>query len=746
MLCAGLPLLAASAHGQTVPPPQTATLRGVVLDRADGAPIADVSVQLQDSRQSATTDARGRFELRDVQPGSRTVYVSIVGFILVKRQIAITAGQTAELTITLTEGTGTYTEDVTVLAERFREHERAVVAQQVLGSADVQNLRSLVTNDPMRAVQALPGVTTGDDFRSEFAVRGSPFSRLVFTIDGIPSSFLLHTVQQVFDGGSIAMLNGDILDGISLLNGSYPQRYGNRLGAELDFHIREGSRDRRQLRLGVSGTDTSVVVEGPLGRSRAGSWLFSARKSYLEYILRKIAPEDNFGFGFTDVQGKIVRDVSDRHRLEASFIAGRSRYAQTLEFEIPDEVTDGRNASQAVNLAWRFTPSERVVITQRAGLAFNQFENINLRGARLGDGDGRDLTWRADVTAVRSTRTSIEAGGQVQWLQRRSDLVDLSGAPFALAGGRTRHSGAYGQLVWSPSARLTLIPGARVDHWSLTADTAASPWIQAAYKLSSSVTLRGGAGIYRQFPGIDVATGVFGNPAVGPERAIHVDAGVEQVIGNSRWQVTLYTREERDVLRQSGAEFRIVDDELLFPGSLLAPWANSVRGHARGVELLAQRKSTAGVSGWLSYSYGVNRYVDDATGERFDGDLDQRHTVNAYLVMRLSNRASFAMKLRAGSNVPAVGYWEARDDRFFVGTTRNSLRVPVYSRLDVRFNRAFDLRGKRLTLFAEVLNLLGRDNVRAEVAGLVNPFTREVFELFQPMIPRVPSAGLLLEF
>jgi hypothetical protein len=628
-LCTIVLALPAAARGQTSTPLATATLRGVVLDRADGAPIADVSVQLQDSRQSAITDARGRFELRDVQPGSRTVYVSIVGFILVKRQVAVAAGQTVELTITLTEGTGTYTEDVTVLAERFREHERAVVAQQVLGSADVQNLRSLVTNDPMRAVQVLPGVTTGDDFRSEFAVRGSPFSRLVFTIDGIPSSFLLHTVQQVFDGGSIAMLNGDILDGVSLLNGSYPQRYGNRLGAELDFHIREGSRDRRQLRIGVSGTDTSVVVEGPLGRSRAGSWLFSARKSYLEYILRKIAPEDNFGFGFTDVQGKIVRDVSERHRLEASFIAGRSRYAQTLEFENPDEVTDGRNAAQSVTLAWRFTPSERVVITQRAGLAFNQFENINVVAARLGDGDGRDLTWRADVTALRSPRTSVEAGGQVQSLQRRSHLIDLTGAPFALADGRTTHSAAYGQLVWSPTPRLTFVPGARVDHWSLTADTTASPWIQAAWKVSPAVTLRGGAGISRQVPGIDVVTGVLGSREAGPERAIHVDAGVEQVIGSSRWQVTFYTREERDVLRQPGTEFRVIGDELVFPGRLLGPWANTLRGHARGVELLAQRKSTAGVSGWLSYSYGVNRYVDQATGERFDGDLDQRHTVNA---------------------------------------------------------------------------------------------------------------------
>ena len=134
-----------------------------------------------------------------------------------------------------------------------------------------------------------------------------------FTFDGVPTSFLLHTVQQVQDGGSIAMLNGDILDGITLLNGSYPQRYGNRLGAELDFHMREGSRDRTQLRVGVSGTDASIVAEGPLGGGKAGSWLVSARKSYLELLLKQInEDDDDFGFGFSDVQSKLVYDVVAR--------------------------------------------------------------------------------------------------------------------------------------------------------------------------------------------------------------------------------------------------------------------------------------------------------------------------------------------------------------------------------------------------------------------------------------------------
>ena len=79
-----------------------------------------------------------------------------------------------------------------------------------------------------------------------------------FTFDGIATPFLLHTVQQVHDGGSIAMVNGDILDGITLLNGSYPQRYGNRLGAELDFHMREGSAVLHQRHGTAAGTRSTT--------------------------------------------------------------------------------------------------------------------------------------------------------------------------------------------------------------------------------------------------------------------------------------------------------------------------------------------------------------------------------------------------------------------------------------------------------------------------------------------------------
>ena len=111
----------------------------------------------------------------------------------------------------------------------------------------------------------------------------------------------------------------------------------------------------------------------------------------------------------------------------------------------------------------------------------------------------------------------------------------------------------------------------------------------------------------------------------------------------------------------------------------------------------------------------------------------------------MTNRFSLAGKLRIGSNTPAIGYWEERNGAEYVSSVRNELRLPVYSRLDIRANRAFNWERKRLTLFVEVMNVLGRENMRYEQPG-VNIVTLQAFGIFNSMIPRIPSAGILIEF
>ena len=81
----------------------------------------------------------------------------------------------------------------------------------------------------------------------------------------------------------------------------------------------------------------------------------------------------------------------------------------------------------------------------------------------------------------------------------------------------------------------------------------------------------------------------------------------------------------------------------------------------------------------------------------------------------------------------------------FLASVRNAVRLPLYARLDVRANRTFTFERSRLTLFVEVMNLLGRDN-GGQSDGFVVPSTGRAVGYVESLLPRVPSAGLLFEF
>ena len=172
----------------------------------------------------------------------------------------------------------------------------------------------------------------------------------------------------------------------------------------------------------------------------------------------------------------------------------------------------------------------------------------------------------------------------------------------------------------------------------------------------------------------------------------------------------------------------------------------TLTGTSRGVELLIIRRSPTGLSGWVSYSWGHTRYHDELTGENFDGDFDQRHTLNVFAQQRLSYRMTVSGKLRIGSNFPLVGYFSGTTDpeALKLSTLRNQVRLPLYARLDIRANRTFTFQRSRLTLFVEVMNLIGRDNWR-QVDGSIRA-NLDAVGYVDRLLPRVPSAGVLFEF
>ncbi|HEX6464872.1 MAG TPA: TonB-dependent receptor [Vicinamibacterales bacterium] len=733
------------------------TLVGQVVDARTGTPLAQVLVSVEDAAKSALTGADGRFAIPDVPAGAHRLYVSVVGYALFRREITI-GPDPPPLTIRLSEGTTAYTETVTVTPDVFRAPPEPVASASVLGNAELQNLRGVLADDPLRAVQVLPGVATGDDLRSEFTVRGSDFRHLTFTVDGFDTPYLLHTVRGLENKtptGSVAMINSDVLQDVTLLNGGYPQRYGGHTGAELDFRLRDGSRDRTIVRAAVSGTAASGVAEGPIGSNGRGSWLVSGRQSYIDYLVHRLTSHA-VSFGFSDAQGRASYDLSPRQRLDFTVLAGRSRFQNEPGHTAPDDLFDATNASAVGVASWTLTLS-KAVLTQRVLAAENHFRNHNTTGGELETGTDHQLAYRADAVASLSGSLQTSAGGSIEHASEArvaNEFNTPTGIPIGFDDWNAKawRGGAYAMVQWKPRSTITISPGLRGDYSGVTGQSAGSPWLQTEWRVRTDTILRASAGRYVQMADFDHVFGAAGNPNARPERAVQYDLGVERRFRRTwRAAVTGYDREERDMLRQPLNDTRLVTlpsgSTVIVRADFTTRFYNELNGYARGVEFLLQRMTTGrGLSGSIAYGYGLNRYHDFLRHESYWGDFDQRHTFNGFLLYTHSDRTSVVVKLRMGSNFPIPGYYsEHADGTFYVGSARNTARLPVYSRLDLRANRTFSWSHHRVTGFAEVINVLNRENVRF-LPPSVNTRTNVVGAPFEKMLPVVPSVGVLIEF
>ena len=361
------------------------------------------------------------------------------------------------------------------------------------------------------------------------------------------------------------MVNGDILDGITLLNGSYPQRYGNRLGARARLphargiarsHAGAGRRQRHRRvgrRRGSARRREGGLVAG-LGAqelSRAAAEADHRRRRRLRVRLQRRAVEA----GLRRVAPGIVSS-------SASSPAGRG-WIRTAPL---DERERRRRRPQPGGARQRGrggSPRRRVSsLTSASRSALQQFSNANADGAGArprarrarSRGAPTVVATRPATRHVRRRRAGAAAAARRRSrarLRRRRPRRERVTVARRRRDACRRRTGRCAGRPRDSRLRST-VGGPRR---SLVADAAtrtASPWVQAELPLSGTLKLRGGAGIYRQFPGVRGsrranAPAVPIRPAAGARvsRRPRHRAGARAL--DARWQVTFYNREERDV-------------------------------------------------------------------------------------------------------------------------------------------------------------------------------------------------------
>jgi hypothetical protein len=239
LLALGLAAPAASAWLSADSPQEARiTVRGRVIDAATGEPIVKVQVSVIDSERSVTTGEGGVFVLADLPSGETELYVTTIGYGLVKKKVWLK--EDIDLEIALSPEAAPLQSQVTVTAGPFVESEPNLASEYSLNKTELQKLSTILVSDPIRAAQALPGVSGNDDFRSEFSLRGAGFRRIALFLDQVllPAN-PVHTDFADDNAGSISILNAEQMASATILSGAFPAGYGD--GTAGVFHLKHGN-------------------------------------------------------------------------------------------------------------------------------------------------------------------------------------------------------------------------------------------------------------------------------------------------------------------------------------------------------------------------------------------------------------------------------------------------------------------------------------------------------------------------
>ena len=722
-------------------------LRGLVLDGVTKEPLARAQIRVEAKTVAAVTDAAGRFLIDDLAPGTYSLKTIIIGYLPLTEPVIVKDSGT-EVELMMVPDTLRRKESLDVSAGPYGNDSAFSLSMQ---GTELRNLSTVMIDDPLRAVQALPGVTANDDFQAQFSMRGAGFDRIGVYIDGLLLHSPFHTVQGDQSSASLSAVQGEMLEAATLHSGAPPVKFGDRTVGALELYTRESDAKRVRLRGTVSMSNVAFTAEGPI--LDKGSWVTSFRKSYLQYIINLTSTDPSLVFAFWDVQTKLVYRPKPKHQVSFFALDGHSgldRSDAIARLGVSSLIWSNFHTS-ILHAGWRYTPQEKLTISTHAAYMQERYDTLNKTRIPMGYGHYGEWVSNSDLSKSWNGGAIFEAGFSARRITSSGysqQLFNAPAQPFLLDSyrGSGVRTGGYAQQSLRLHKHVDLKLGTRVDHQDVAGSAVASPYATLGIQLLEKTRLSLAWSHSVQYPDATQYASIFGRRNLLPERAIHYEATLDQMLDSrTRLRVEAYSRQDRDLLFRSLLEPRFSNGRYI-DFNRRAPWENSIRGYARGYLVTLQRRAANHLTGWISYGYGSARSSDGIAHTAFAADYDQRHTVQIFGSYRFTPTINFSSKWVYGSGMPVQGYYEPRGADNYLSAKRNQLRMQPYERLDMRLNKSFVLKRFQATLFAEVINVKNYGNKRFDQIRSFDARTGKANLAFDQTIPILPSAGVVFDF
>ncbi|MCI4646711.1 TonB-dependent receptor [Phaeodactylibacter sp.] len=260
------------------------TIKGQVLDFYTDVPLPGATVMLLDSVRAigTTTDIDGYFSLPDIPVGRQGVSISYLGYhTAVLSDLYLQSGKELILEVKLEEK-AVQLEGVTVSAHIKDKtlNEMAQVSARMFTVEETERYAGSF-GDPSRMAAGYAGVLTMGTQSNDIVIRGNSPNGMLWRMEGLQIPNPNHFGGLTASGGTMSMLNNNVLSNSDFLTGAFPAEFGNALSGVFDLRLRKGNADRQEFLAQVGFNGFEVGVEGPLAEGKDGSYLANYRYSTL---------------------------------------------------------------------------------------------------------------------------------------------------------------------------------------------------------------------------------------------------------------------------------------------------------------------------------------------------------------------------------------------------------------------------------------------------------------------------------
>lgn len=704
------------------------TISGKVVDKFSQEAIPGVNVIVIDTERGAATDVEGNFTITDLPVNNYQVRISSVGYnSIVKTDVIVSTGRPIFLSIELTESV-IELDGVTVSADYFDMDPTEMTS---IASFSYEELRRAPggLEDVVRALAILPGVARVSAGRNDLVVRGGAPTENLFMVDGFVVPNINHFGTQGATGGPLSYINLDYVQNTTFSTGGFSALYGDKLSSVLSIDLREGRSDRIGGKATISASQFGLNLEGPL--SGKGSFLFSARRSYLDFIFN--AAGFNFVPEYWDVLGKAIYEIDTQNKLSFLFVSA----FDNVKFNNDDaeDLYDNSRILASDQVQYLLGVSYRHLFDNgfyKLSLSRNFIDydssqrDTLLNPVFLNVSSEIENELKADVVLKLSSTAELNLGASGKLINFDANLKfpffettfgeTLSINSLIAEESYQKYAGyvQYSDVLFN---RLRYSLGGRADYFSgIKNKFYFSPRLSASYMLSEITSLNVSGGIYHQFPSYLWLNTFTSNKNLDAVRVNQIVFGIEHYLREDvRVKIEAYYKDYKDyptsllrnylVLANTGVGFAGVEDNYSAFG--LEPLTSEGKGNVKGFELSLQKKSSK-VPHYAIFSltYSEARFTALDGIER-PGAYDQSWILNLTGGYIFNQKWETSVKFRLATGNP---YTPFNNDGSQSISNYNTLRFDPLHSLDVRFDRKWNFEDWNLIAYIDLQNIYNNKN------------------------------------